>query len=108
MSEERYHRSAKEGPPYPLVGREVLFWEEHDRSAASFLCPCTKRSVYIIDPPHGISFDEDGYLIVKGSMGSKADPVMERPANWCHFFIGREAPGEVEICEDAQCPGACA
>jgi len=80
----------------------VLFWNQAERRAILFRCPCGDRAVYVVEPPHGIQFDDQGRLTIEGSCGYKARPSKGRPANWCHFFI---RGGEYEMCSDTQCPG---
>ena len=91
--------------PRPLSNADVgavLFWESKKNKEIVFSCPCGEREVYVIDPPHGISFDADERLTIEGSCGLRARPSIGRPANWCHFFI---RGGEYEMCGDSQCPG---
>ena len=71
-------------------------------SAVEFRCPCGERVVYVTEPPHKIEFDDDERLTLDGSCGSREQPHLGQPANWCHFFI---KGGEVEMCGDAKCPG---
>ena len=68
-----------------------------------YMCPCDNEQRYITSPPHTISFDADGILTLIPSIGYKARQNLDRPQNWCHFFI---KDGVVEMCSDAQCPGA--
>ena len=66
-----------------------------------FMCPCSERIVNVVIPPaEVIAFDDEGRLTVKNSI-SRAQGSPR-----CHFFIGRNAPGEVEMCKDSECPGA--
>ena len=67
-----------------------------------FKCPCGERDVYVASPPHEITWGEGGTLTLKGSVGSREDKGRSRAPNWCHFFI---KGGDVEMCDDAQCPG---
>lgn len=77
----------------------VIDWSE----GIAFWCPCGTRQIYIKCPPHKrASFDEEGLLTVKPSIGAHANPEMGWPVNWCHFFI---RDGKVDMCADSGCPG---
>ena len=81
--------------------RDVVVVPRHGQSTAVyFRCPCDRRPVYIESPPHEITFDGQGTMSLDGSCGYKKND--EHPQNWCHFFI---KGGDVEMCDDAQCPG---
>ena len=67
-----------------------------------FRCPCDERQAYCSSPPHTITFGEDGALTLAPSVGYKARPSLDRPQNWCHFYIKEGIP---EMCGDTQCPG---
>ena len=66
-----------------------------------FRCPCDHRQMYVASPPHTITFDAEGVLTVNASCGYKGNS--QQPQNWCHFWL---RDGDVEMCSDAQCPGA--
>ena len=87
----------------PLKPGPVLFWDEGEKGrCVHFSCPCGEREVYVTtNEGHAISFDADGRLTIVGSCGYKERKG--RPANWCHFHM---TDGRVEMCDDAQCPGA--
>ena len=92
-----------------LGRRDVYAWQNEQGGLveAHFRCPCGERVIKVVDPPHGISYDAEGLLTVKGSIGSRAIPAHgphpARPENWCHFWITR---GHAGVYNDAQCPGA--
>ena len=67
-----------------------------------FKCPCGARDMYVASPPHTIKFDEHNALTIHASCGYSAKQHPPRPQNWCHFWL---KGGEVEMCEDAKCPG---
>lgn len=79
--------------------REVMEWSD----GVVFMCPCGERQAYVASPPHTITFDSDGVLTLDPSCGYRAKPDLNRPQNWCHFYI---KDGHPEMCDDAQCPGA--
>ena len=100
MSERLYRKTDQS--PRSLTPGWVWHWDEGERGAAcQFRCPCGERSVYVTSPPHGISFDTEGLLTLKGSVGYAARD--SHPENWCHFKM--EA-GVATMYGDAQCPGA--
>ena len=84
--------------------RRVCYWEEGDKKAVQFNCPCGARLVYVTQPEHTITFREDGVLeSLGGSCGYHERPDLGRPQNWCHFTI---QGGKVETMHtDSKCPG---
>lgn len=68
----------------------------------AFKCPCGERTVHVTEPPHTITYDDDGLLTLDGSVGSREDPHRGRPKLWCHFWI---KAGEATMAGDTQCPG---
>ncbi len=79
----------------------VLAWDDYNGGGAViFLCPCGKREVYVTTQKgHGIEFDADGRLTINGSIGGAGRWKGE---NLCHFWM---KGGEIEMCDDAKCPG---
>ena len=69
-----------------------------------FRCPCGERDIYVAQPPHTITFDEQDRLTLVGSVGSHEHPNHDppRPQNWCHFHL---KDGAAKMCADAKCPG---
>ena len=79
-----------------LGSRVVVPWEK----GVVFRCPCDFRQVYVISPPHKITFGNGGELTLESSCGSHEDKSNDRPKNWCHFYIKNGVP---EMCSDAKC-----
>lgn len=81
--------------------RDVIDIKLGSDPGVAFQCPCGTRTVYVTEPPHGIAFDDDGRLTLRGSCGFRA--AGNYPANWCHFQITN---GIATMYSDAQCPGS--
>lgn len=79
--------------------REVYVWKS-DQKGCTFWCPCGTRVCNLWIPPHKVSFDKDGIMHIKNSIGSRAKEG--RPKDWCHFFVKH---GKYIIAKDARCPG---
>ena len=84
---------------------DVVHWKwEADGEKGNelhFKCPCEFRMVKVTQPPHTITFGEDGILqSLGGSCGYAAQG--DRPENWCHFTI---TDGVAAMHDDAKCPG---
>ena len=95
-------RSA-ESESRPIRRGPVLHWESAGRAAVVFSCLCGEREVYVVQPPHKISFDGDDRLTIEKSCGYKARPALGRKANWCHFMM---KGGRIKMLDDSKCPGA--
>ena len=86
----RIEQSEFEGEVY---GPGCMFW-----------CFCLTRRIVVRTPPHkSITYDAEGRVTIKGSLG--AHPMLpEWPkSNWCHAYMTN---GRFELCDDAICPGA--
>ena len=102
-----------EGATFARDSRKVVVWRNKERGTteAHFRCPCGHRLVAVHSPPHGIDFDGEGVLTVKGSVGSREGGYWmedERrqeywPANNCHFWVEGGVP---RMAGDAGCPGS--
>ena len=95
-----YRRAPSVDMERPLTeSGPVLAWDDYNDGAVIFLCPCGSREVYVTSPPHTITFDDDLRLTLDGSVGGAG---RWRGDNLCHFWL---KGGEVEMCDDAKCPG---
>lgn len=79
----------------------VVEWDSEAGRGVVFRCPCSERIVNVKEPPHTITFMDDGRLHLDGSCGYAGND--EHPQNWCHFWIRN---GEAAMVSDAKCPGA--
>jgi len=101
-------------PEYRLIGGRSLPREagpvvevqgsEHEGEVygpgCMFWCPCLERRVVVRTPRHTIAFDQDRRLTLDGSVGGSG---RWKGDNLCHFWM---KGGEVEMCDDAKCPGS--
>ena len=55
--------------------RVVVPWDK----GVVFRCPLDERQVYVAQPPHTITFDDQGLLTLDGSVGSHADESRGQP-----------------------------
>ena len=76
----------------------------------AFLCPCGIRVVIVTNAAHKASFDSEGRMTLKHSVGTKGwiqtikEPFIREglPLEWCHFVVKN---GIATVCNNAQCYG---
>ena len=100
-----YRRHDSEDMERPLKPGPVLHWADRMRGdAVIFSCPCGAREIFATtENGHKISFDDEGRLTIRGSLGAHPRPQDGYPeANWCHAYV---TDGVFEVLDDSICPG---
>ena len=93
--------TSKTEPSPKGIGPVLHFpWLPGESEAIEFRCPCGERIIYITSPPHGISFDNEERLTLKGSVGARERGTL--PRNWCHLDMTN---GIATMYDDSICPG---
>ena len=94
MNKSKY-RKVPTDTPGP-GSREVMEWSD----GVVFMCPCGERQAYVATSPRAFTRSRStltAYLTLDPSCGYRAKPDLNRPQNWCHFYI---KDGHPEMCDD--------
>ena len=109
MTEYRLNPDGDYAPRRMAVGEVIPVNHVEGEPRLAFLCPCGKRPVIVLRHKHKASFDLQGRLSLRKSVGSRGwvhtvngKSLTGMPLNWCHFMISK---GRAVMCDDAQCFG---
>ncbi|MCY3878615.1 MAG: DUF6527 family protein [Rhodobacteraceae bacterium] len=81
------------------------YWERDGETAGIMSCKCGRRELYLRS--HEISYDDDGIVTVHPSIIDREwwdNQDGKTVRGICHFWLKN---GEIEMCGDSTCPGAC-